>query len=189
MVGLELLDPSLSLRALVEYPQCFYPCHARRRRTRRPLRRRLFGSGWLDSRSFTQGVLQRRDMPEAMLEAMRRLARRRRVSGWWYQAEMTCTGQAELSPGRSRRMPGLKEFVTFTGYLSDEAFRRQRAAADGYVLLHEDSWESRACFPTRLSEFLCAGRPLIVSGVGDIPLYVRDGKDAVVLPPNNQAKH
>ena len=43
-------------------------------------------------------------------------------------------------------------------------------------------------FPTRLSEFMCAGRPVIVSGVGDIPLYVRDGKDAVVLPPNNQAE-
>ena len=40
-------------------------------------------------------------------------------------------------------------------------------------------------FPTRLVEHLGLGRPVFVSDVGDVSLYLRDGQDAVLLDPHD----
>ena len=44
---------------------------------------------------------------------------------------------------------------------------------------------SLAGFPQKLPEYMALGRPVIVTDVGDIPLYVRDGIDGFVVKPGN----
>lgn len=44
---------------------------------------------------------------------------------------------------------------------------------------------SEAGFPNKLGEYLAAGRPVVVTCVGDIPRYLTDGLDAVLVPPDD----
>jgi len=134
---------------------------------------------------FYSGQLYRRDMPDVMLGALRKALRSD------CPIKMIVAGKTDVWPeGRAFRRqvaldPQLRARVTITGYLSDAEFEEHVAAADAFLLLHDDSWESRACFPTRLGEYLLTGKPVIVSGVGDIPQYLRNGIDAVLLSPRN----
>jgi glycosyltransferase involved in cell wall biosynthesis len=44
---------------------------------------------------------------------------------------------------------------------------------------------SSAGFPTKLGEYLATGRPVVVTATGDIPMYLRPGVDAFVVPPDD----
>jgi glycosyltransferase involved in cell wall biosynthesis len=131
------------------------------------------------------GQLYRRDMPEVMLGAIRTVMMQDR------SINMVVLGKTDAWP-ESRAFckavagdPQLRNRVTITGYLSECAYAQHLERADAFLLLHADSWESRACFPTRLPEYLSTGKPVIVSGVGDIPQYLRNEIDALVLSPGN----
>ncbi len=133
------------------------------------------------------GQLYRRDLPDIMLQAMHDLARRQAP------VHLTVVGKHDVWPeGRSfyhavQNDPVLKTYVHFTGYLTDQEYEEQVSHAQALVLLHSDSSESRSCFPSRLPEFLSTGRPVITSGVGDIPLYLRNNVHAILLSPRNSA--
>jgi glycosyltransferase involved in cell wall biosynthesis len=44
---------------------------------------------------------------------------------------------------------------------------------------------STAGFPNKLGEYLASGRPVVVTGVGDIPHYLTHGKDAFIVRPDD----
>jgi glycosyltransferase involved in cell wall biosynthesis len=46
---------------------------------------------------------------------------------------------------------------------------------------------SSAGFPTKLGEYLAAGRPVVVTATGDIPLYLTNSVDALLVPPDDSA--
>ena len=85
-----------------------------------------------------------------------------------------------------KRTPKVRERVRLMGWLPDEAFSRELAAADAFVLLRADNRETRALFPTRLPEFLATGKPLIVSDAGDLAHYLKHLESAYVIPPGDQ---
>jgi glycosyltransferase involved in cell wall biosynthesis len=91
--------------------------------------------------------------------------------------ERSALRQLARSPSRQR--------VRLTGWLSDQAMQCEIAAADAFVLLRNDDRECRALFPTRLPEYLAAGKPLIVSNAGDLALHLRHGHSAYLLPPGD----
>jgi glycosyltransferase involved in cell wall biosynthesis len=41
---------------------------------------------------------------------------------------------------------------------------------------------AEAALPTKVGEYLAAGRPVVVSAAGDLPLYLDDGVDAYLAP-------
>lgn len=45
---------------------------------------------------------------------------------------------------------------------------------------------AEAALPTKVGEYLAAGRPVVVSAAGDLPLYLDDGVDAYLAPPGDQ---
>jgi glycosyltransferase involved in cell wall biosynthesis len=61
--------------------------------------------------------------------------------------------------------------------------------ADADVLLLPRSRDefSQASFPNKLGEYLASGRPVVVTGVGDIPLYVADREDVLLVEPDDSA--
>jgi len=79
----------------------------------------------------------------------------------------------------------LRDKVDFLGRVSDEEVVRRLQSADALVFPRINDISSRAAFPTRLPEYLVSGRPVITAGVGDIPEYLRDGIDAMVVSPCN----
>jgi glycosyltransferase involved in cell wall biosynthesis len=77
----------------------------------------------------------------------------------------------------------LKDNVTFLGRVSDEEVKKRLAETDALLFVRPDDITAKAAFPTRLPEYLITGNPVITAGVGDIPHYLRDGIDALVVKP------
>ena len=40
--------------------------------------------------------------------------------------------------------------------------------------------------PCKVGEYLCTGRPVIVTGLGEIPKYLQDGVSAYLAKPDNE---
>ncbi len=59
------------------------------------------------------------------------------------------------------------------------------SAARLLALPRPDTPVSRAGLPTKLGEYLATGRPVVVSAVGDIPRYLRNGIDAFLVQPGD----
>jgi len=53
------------------------------------------------------------------------------------------------------------------------------------VLARPSSLQSTGGFPTKLGEYLSTGNPTIVTSVGDIPMYIEDGKNAYLVEPDD----
>ena len=132
------------------------------------------------------GVLGPRDLPGTLMEGVRRAV----VQG--ADLRLVCVGRTDCQASGRRAMrqvrsdPVLRERVTFTGWVSDEEVQEHLCRADALVLLRPDTRESRACFPTRLPEYLLTGRPVILSSAGDPSLYFQHRKNAWLVPPGDQ---
>jgi glycosyltransferase involved in cell wall biosynthesis len=130
------------------------------------------------------GALQPRDAPEVLFEALRTMARTSPAVTLDVIGNYDGTERGE----RFRRLcgadAGLASRVRFLGTLGDHELRAHLAGADGLVLTRRDARTEVLSFPTRLVEHLRVGRPVFVSDVGDVSLYLRDGEDAVLLDPH-----
>lgn len=84
---------------------------------------------------------------------------------------------------------GLGALVCVRSWMSssDVEFIRIWRDTHAFVLLRSDDQSARACFPTRLPEFLLAQRPVILSRVGDVPDTLRDRQEAVFVASNSPA--
>ncbi|MFW6116158.1 MAG: glycosyltransferase [bacterium] len=129
-----------------------------------------------------------RDAPGVLLEAMRFLSMRQ------VPIQLNLLGKFREVPGSRRwvrlceKDPHLRQVVNLVGRVSDESLMRHFSRADGFVLTRRDARPEMCSFPTRLVEYLKTGRPVLVSAVGDIPDYLRDGVDAIFLSPDDSAQ-
>lgn len=71
------------------------------------------------------------------------------------------------------------------GEVREENMEEEMRNADILILCRKDSLEERCAFPTRLAEYLALGKAILVSPIGDIPLYLTDGVDAGFLTRND----
>lgn len=74
---------------------------------------------------------------------------------------------------------GLREVVTFAGFVTDVPSLLAGAAAFAMPSQTEG-------MPISLLEAMAAGVPIIASAVGSIPEIVRDGREALLIPRNDQ---
>ena len=75
----------------------------------------------------------------------------------------------------------LGDNITFTGRVPASIARQEMAAADFTILVRPDRRYARAGFPTKVVESLCAGTPVILSPVGDVALFLQDGREAIFV--------
>ncbi len=59
--------------------------------------------------------------------------------------------------------------------------------AKALALARPSSLQSTGGFPTKLGEYLSTGNPVVVTSVGDIPLYLNETNSFVVSPDDNDA--
>lgn len=80
---------------------------------------------------------------------------------------------------------GLSEKVVFTGLV--EASQMPQILMDATVLALDrpDSLQAQNGFPTKLGEYLMTGNPVVVTKVGDIPLFLKDGESALLAEQRN----
>jgi glycosyltransferase involved in cell wall biosynthesis len=79
----------------------------------------------------------------------------------------------------------LNSRVVFTGQVRRDEIPRYLSCADFFVLPRSLGIFSQAGFPTKVGEYLATGKPVVVTTTGDIPLYLKDGVNAYLVPPND----
>lgn len=80
---------------------------------------------------------------------------------------------------------GLYNSVVFTGVVSSERMPQMLKNAEVLVLDRPDSLQAQCGFPTKLGEYLLTKNPVVVTKVGDIPLFLKDGKSALLAEQCN----
>lgn len=79
----------------------------------------------------------------------------------------------------------LKERVIFLGQLSREKVPGYLINARILALARPKTMVADAGFPSKLTEYLATGVPLVVTEVGEIPLYLTDNENAFISQPDS----
>ena len=80
---------------------------------------------------------------------------------------------------------GVSDKVNFTGLVSADVVPQLLKDAEVCVLNRPDSIQSQYGFPTKLGEYLLSENPVVVTNVGDIPLFLEDGVSALISSPES----
>jgi len=79
----------------------------------------------------------------------------------------------------------VQDVVVETGWLPTTDVVGAMSAADILVIPKLDDVANKAGMPAKLAEYLAMGRAVVVSKVGEIPLYVRDRSNAILCEPGD----
>lgn len=80
---------------------------------------------------------------------------------------------------------GVAEYVAFTGMIPYDEIPQKLVNATILALSRPNNLQNQNGFPTKLGEYLMSGNPVIVTSVGEIPLYIKDGYNGYVAQPDN----
>jgi len=75
--------------------------------------------------------------------------------------------------------------VIFTGRLSRTDIPAYLCNAEILALARPQSMVSDAGFPSKVTEYLATGKPVVVTTVGEIPVYLRDNENAFLSEPDS----
>lgn len=79
----------------------------------------------------------------------------------------------------------LSDRVVFTGQISRNEVPSYLTNAKILALARPASIVAEAGFPSKLTEYLSTGIPIVVTAVGEIPVYLKDGSNAFLCEPDN----
>lgn len=80
---------------------------------------------------------------------------------------------------------GLQYKVVFEGLVPFDEVPQRMVNATMLALDRPDCIQARYGFPTKLGEYLLSGNPVIVTAVGEIPLYLKDMDNALLAKPGS----
>jgi len=80
---------------------------------------------------------------------------------------------------------GIENSVVFTGAIPATRMPQMLKNAEILALDRPDNIQAKYGFPTKLGEYLLTSNPVVVTKVGDIPLFLKDGESALLANSNN----
>lgn len=80
---------------------------------------------------------------------------------------------------------GVSDKVVFTGIVPRQEMPQMLTDATMLALDRPDNLQAKHGFPTKLGEYLLTGNPVVVTAVGDIPLFIQDGVSGMVAKPDS----
>jgi glycosyltransferase involved in cell wall biosynthesis len=75
--------------------------------------------------------------------------------------------------------------IEYLGYLPDADYFRLLQECDVPCMIRTDTPYAHAGFPFKLGEYLATGKPTIASRIGDVPLYLQDRINALLVEPGS----
>jgi len=79
----------------------------------------------------------------------------------------------------------LQDRIIHTGEVSVLEMPQLLKNASALVLARPDNLQAKNGFPTKLGEYLLTSNPVVVTRVGDISLFLKDGESAYIAEPDN----
>jgi len=79
------------------------------------------------------------------------------------------------------------ERVIFTGLITRQRIPEFLNNAHALALARPDNKQAEGGFPTKLGEYLSTGKPVIITDVGEIGLFLKDGENAFIAHAGNVA--
>jgi glycosyltransferase involved in cell wall biosynthesis len=122
--------------------------------------------------------------PDDALSVLRAAARVERSA-----FELLFIGKASATTQQRLRAEALPSHITLSlmnDYVSSEALRALYAGAAALVAPLPDTDRARARFPSKLADYLLAGRPVVSSRVGEVAAFLRDGESAWLAEPGDR---
>ncbi|HLP72164.1 MAG TPA: glycosyltransferase family 4 protein [Bacteroidales bacterium] len=83
---------------------------------------------------------------------------------------------------------GVGERVHLLDYMEREEVIRYMVNSKVLVMVRTNDANTNASFPSKLTEYLASGKPVISVNVGEISEYLEDGKHAFLVEPGNKEK-
>lgn len=80
---------------------------------------------------------------------------------------------------------GIQDKVRFFGEVSANDIPQLLKNADVLALNRPNNLQAQYGFPTKLGEYLLTKNPVVVTNVGDIPIFLKDGVSAFISEPSN----
>lgn len=96
--------------------------------------------------------------------------------------------QTKLNILKQAQELGIKDRVSLIGPLNREEIPRALCDSDILVLSRPDNAQAEGGFPTKLGEYLATGNPVVITNVGEIDLFLKDGVNAFISEPNSPVK-
>lgn len=79
----------------------------------------------------------------------------------------------------------ISEKVVFTGMINSTDLPQMLKNAEVLALARPQSRQAQYGFPTKLGEYLSTSNPVVVTAVGDIPYFLKDGESAYLAEPDD----
>jgi glycosyltransferase involved in cell wall biosynthesis len=83
------------------------------------------------------------------------------------------------------REKNLEDRIVLTGSVESVEIPRYLKNAEILVLSRPDNLQAKSGFPTKLGEYLMTEKPIIITSVGDIPNFIKEGKNGFLVNPGN----
>lgn len=80
---------------------------------------------------------------------------------------------------------GIDQNVIFLGQVPSSEIPQLLINAAILALDRPNNVQAKYGFPTKLGEYLLSGNPVVVTRIGDIPLFLSDGENALIADPDN----
>jgi glycosyltransferase involved in cell wall biosynthesis len=88
---------------------------------------------------------------------------------------------------RREGVTGSGDRVRAVGYVERERLVELYASSSALLIPLFDNLRSQARFPTKIGEYLAAGRPVVTTAVGEIERFFHDRESAYISPPEDPA--
>lgn len=136
----------------------------------------IFHSGTLYEQK--DGIL---GMIEAYGKAIQRMNKR---------IDFVLTGDIKASPHKHQieeliQKYNMSERIHFTGYLPTDKLNEKLSKASLVIINKYPNRQNLYCFSTKLGEYMAAGKPIIITRVGEAKNWLTDRKDAYFIEPND----
>ncbi len=80
----------------------------------------------------------------------------------------------------------LEQAISFTGMIKPEEMPQLLCGARMLALARPDNEQAKYGFPTKLGEYLATGKPVVVTNVGEIGLFLKDGVNCRMANPGDE---
>jgi len=96
-----------------------------------------------------------------------------------------CSPQARNEIKKLIAINKIESDILILDFLSRKEILRYVYHADALVLVRSDDLESKASYPSKLTEFLASGKPVVTVNVGEVANYISDKVNGFLIPPGD----